>query len=509
MLKSFGISNFKAFNLFQSFAVAPITLIYGPNSGGKSSIIQSLMLLKQSLASPINQRIKDRHLILKGPYVDLGQSKSIHHRHNTSQPVSFKATFEGRNNRFPNSLFAGDHELTVETSFQEASHKGGHAMVELTGVSYGACDLNRKASFESSLERVRKNPGDVGADGGESYFIKAFQFKTWADVVSLAGFLELLPRVKAQEHQRDLSGWLDGITPESFQSLSIVPRPNLMTGRVTFLPYHIRNRTTSEQRPGGTSDYVPRLLNQIARGYSEIFETASYLGPHRNRPRRLYELDHQYQGSVGVSGEYLVEALTEDLYGDGPEPERDGVVKEVNRWLERFEIPYSLSVDSLGNEVVGDIATLKLYDRRAGVYVAATDVGFGIGQLLPVIIEGVIAQGISQTQDRERLLCVEQPEIHLHPRLQAHVADFFIDTWKKGGCQWIAETHSEALMLRVQRRIREGTIQAKDVSVVFVNPIPGYGSEILNLRIDDHGEFIDEWPGGFFEENFHEMFPKT
>ncbi|WGS45283.1 AAA family ATPase [Burkholderia sp. JSH-S8] len=509
MLKSFGISNFKAFDSFQSFSVAPITLIYGPNSGGKSSIIQSLMLLKQSLASPINQRIRDRSLILKGPYVDLGQSKSIHHKHNTSRAVSFKAAFDGKNNRYPNSLIAGDHEFTVETSFQEASHKGGHAMVELTGVSYGARNLNRTASFESSLERVRKNPGDVSADGGQSYFAKAFQFKTWADVSSLAKFVELLPRVKAQEHQRDLLGWLDGITPESYQPLSVVPRPNLITGKVTFLPHYIRNRASSEQRPGGASDYVSRILNQIARGYSEIFESASYLGPHRNRPRRLYELDHQYQGSVGVSGEYLVEALTEDLYSEGPEAESDGVVKEVNRWLERFEIPYLLSVDSLGDEVVGDIATLKLYDRRADVRVAATDVGFGIGQLLPVIIEGVIAQGSAKTLNRDRLLCVEQPEIHLHPRLQAHVADFFIDTWKKGGCQWIAETHSEALMLRLQRRIRAGDIDAKDVSVVFVNPIPGYGSEILNLRIDDQGEFIDEWPGGFFEETFHEMFPRV
>jgi predicted ATPase len=63
---------------------------------------------------------------------------------------------------------------------------------------------------------------------------------------------------------------------------------------------------------------------------------------------------------------------------------------------------------------------MTLTDTRTRVLVSPSDVGFGIGQLLPIIVEGVIAQG--------RVICVEQPEIHLHPRLQAHVADFLIAT---------------------------------------------------------------------------------
>jgi predicted ATPase len=145
-------------------------------------------------------------------------------------------------------------------------------------------------------------------------------------------------------------------------------------------------------------------------------------------------------------------------------------------------------------------------DNRTNVWVAATDVGFGIGQLLPIIIQAALVSKKNTPLGLTRSVCVEQPEIHLHPRLQANVADLLIETVKAGDCQWIIETHSEALMLRIQRRIRDGLLKAKDVAVVFVEPAGENGSRIQNLRLDSDGSFIDEWPGGFFEDSFSEMF---
>jgi predicted ATPase len=112
------------------------------------------------------------------------------------------------------------------------------------------------------------------------------------------------------------------------------------------------------------------------------------------------------------------------------------------------------------------------------------------------------------------VICVEQPEIHLHPRLQAHLADFFIDTacvshqdvenrWK-GSNQWIIETHSEALMVRLQRRMREGVIAPADVSVLYVEPSVE-GARVTQLELDERGTFLTEWPDGFFEETFEDL----
>jgi predicted ATPase len=141
---------------------------------------------------------------------------------------------------------------------------------------------------------------------------------------------------------------------------------------------------------------------------------------------------------------------------------------------------------------------LKLVDVSKNVEVTHRDVGIGISQVLPVL---VMAYG-----SRGKLLAMEQPEIHLHPALQAELGDVFIES-ALGERQntFILETHSEHLILRLMRRIREGKLSPDDISVVFVEPL-SRGSRFVELRIDEEGDFIDEWPGGFFEESFHEKF---
>lgn len=141
-------------------------------------------------------------------------------------------------------------------------------------------------------------------------------------------------------------------------------------------------------------------------------------------------------------------------------------------------------------------------DRRNNVVVSPLDVGFGIGQILPIIIEGLIR--------KQSIICVEQPEIHLHPKLQAELAEFFAETCDKN--LWIIETHSEALMLRIQKLIRSKKkingkiLQPKDVSILYVLPskTSDEGAQVVQIRLDEEGDFIDFWPEGFFEERIKE-----
>ena len=145
----------------------------------------------------------------------------------------------------------------------------------------------------------------------------------------------------------------------------------------------------------------------------------------------------------------------------------------------------------------GNILYMVLEDLRTHVPVTASDVGFGIGQLLPIIVQGLT--------EENRVICVEQPEIHLHPVLQGHLGDYFIDSSMNHENQWIIETHSESLMLRLQRRIREGSIKNTDVCVLYVST-KNNGAEVQELRLDNDGDFIDSWPNGFFEERFNDVF---
>jgi predicted ATPase len=131
------------------------------------------------------------------------------------------------------------------------------------------------------------------------------------------------------------------------------------------------------------------------------------------------------------------------------------------------------------------------------------------------------------TRFRSNFLSIEEPESHIHPRLQANLADVILSsTMPKADNQTLVETHSEHLILRILRRIRETTekdysdwsddlikacpngLRPEDVSVLYVEPDKSgaEGTLIKELRINELGEFIDEWPNGFFDERIREVF---
>lgn len=223
-----------------------------------------------------------------------------------------------------------------------------------------------------------------------------------------------------------------------------------------------------------------------------------YLGPLRSWPERLYPVSRKNRNDTGIRGEFTPEVLYSNRQ----------FVNSVNRWFDRFSIPYTLQVDLFGtDDVTGEFVSLALVDKRTNTKVTLADVGFGINQLLPVVVEALVPATAWSVFDRAHtIICVEQPEIHLHPRLQAEVADLIVESsLGNRGKQWIVETHSELLVRRVQRRIAEGQLDVGEVSVLYVEPGGFEGSLIHTLRLDEYGEFVDDWPDGFFEEGFNEV----
>jgi len=248
----------------------------------------------------------------------------------------------------------------------------------------------------------------------------------------------------------------------------------------------------------GVEDLLQRCDFKLRRELSSII----YLAPLRSYPSRYYFMEGMPNDYVGSKGEDVVPLLFQSKSSSG---ERFFLIKKLNQCCKDFGIPYTFEVSNKGDPITGDVIVLTLKDTRTGVKVGPSDVGFGIGQLLPILVQGMILSENSKGPG-SRIICVEQPEIHLHPRLQASMADFFISTAaKNNNIQWILETHSEALVTRLQRRIREKKISSRDVSILYINPLGKKGSTIQELRLDDDGEFIDLWPDGFFVETFNDM----
>jgi predicted ATPase len=145
-------------------------------------------------------------------------------------------------------------------------------------------------------------------------------------------------------------------------------------------------------------------------------------------------------------------------------------------------------------------------DSKSKARVPTSNIGFGISQMLPL--------AVSAFATKDRLIVIEQPELHVHPALQCELGDIFICSAMEQGNRYLIETHSEHLILRIMRRMRE-TFENKlpegmprltpdDVSILYVEPGED-GSIVREMPLNERGELVKGWPGGFFEEALNEM----
>ena len=144
-------------------------------------------------------------------------------------------------------------------------------------------------------------------------------------------------------------------------------------------------------------------------------------------------------------------------------------------------------------------ALIKLQDVGSDIEVDVQDVGAGVAQVVPIII-AALNSGIS-------LVSVEQPELHIHPDAQSRLADLFIEQSQEDRI-FILESHSEHMLLRIQRRIREQQYAPDNVALLFVSRGLGIDSPstVERLEIDADGEMLDDWPPGFFEARYKDIF---
>jgi predicted ATPase len=247
---------------------------------------------------------------------------------------------------------------------------------------------------------------------------------------------------------------------------------------------------------GIVNSYVSRTVQTAVGAGSELASLMSelrYLGPLRSAPQRYYNRAAAAAGA-GTSGEHI--AL--HLFDSASE------VDEVNEWLQALKVPYSLKVIPVrttgGTAIIGDNVAIVLTDTRSGIDVSPADVGFGVSQVLPIVVQLLATQ--------EGVICIEQPEIHIHPKLQTELAELIIHSVSETGRnnQLIIETHSEHLLMRLQRRMREQVLSPDDVAVLYVEQDAEGVAHVRRLHLDPQGYFIDPWPAGFFEDGLDDLF---
>jgi hypothetical protein len=231
---------------------------------------------------------------------------------------------------------------------------------------------------------------------------------------------------------------------------------------------------------------------ELAQQCALAFGRLRYLSPVREPQRREHYLPVGEPESVGDRGQHFMAILADD------QVRRKGELRRKVNELMRDVLP-----DWLLDEVPdGRLFTTVLRSRHdPNLVVNVADAGSGVAQVLPILVQ----QALDDVRaDKQRTLyIVEEPELHLHPAAHAQLADLYLRAAESTGNRFLIETHSEALLLRLRRRIAEGKVNPHDVGVYFVHH-DGRSARAERITIDESGR-LSSWPAGVFTEDFEEV----
>ncbi len=537
-MKQFSISNFKSFARDQKIPLKPITLIYGANSAGKSSVIHSFLLFHHILKTG-NCNVS----LLETPWdnVDLGGFKQFAYKHRYDNNIVFSvlgdndekliitvggAIIDDERHLLNADVHITSLELIVDDNilvkFTKKYHEKNHNYFKIVDFNFEHekwleySDKINVNIFENVI-----NPMGIMKD--VLFDMNQFFIGSKNNIFNINSCKKCF---SSEKSGIELSSFVGGFLCESLMPLfkSIW---NDSKGENSVVNYI-----------GPLRNFPPRIISDEGKGKETADKTWNILLENEKvrekvnkwlGNRELMTPAYQLKVEKKINPEDIVKPLLEKFseinIEEGYIPEELETIINIDTEYDYDGISgYQLSFDKYGvdntteliqsllkkQEGSDEYNKLVLLDKRSEILVSLRDVGVGISQVLPVLVNAYAPDS--------SIVAIEQPEIHLHPKLQSELADVFIETAlgdeKK---TYLIETHSEHLLLRIMRRIRESTsgelpkgkfeIKPDDVQILFVMPSQNAeGSVVKKIALDEDGEMVDTWPGGFFEEGFNDRF---
>jgi predicted ATPase len=463
MFTKLRIQNFKSWADTGEFRMAPLTGFFGTNSSGKTAILQFLLMLKQTVESSDRNRI----LHLGGDqysYVDLGTTYDISHRHKL--PEKLKFSFEWIPKYINKTILMMPIKVKhIPLPSLNFDHYGDEPLrfksvidIEEDQVNINFFEYSFKVD-ELGWNNVNiTHSRDTNSDYEESIY-QLFEngnlFQMWR---------------KSSDSESKES--IEAETASSFKILKNYGVIEYLASPFTFPKSNI-------------------WLSYLTPTYEDLFQNTYYLAPLREYPKRTYQWSGERPQNVGKYGELTVAAL---LASRKTDLEVEILVakslKEL-RLIENFRV----------NRITPNRGDYEILVQRSpnSAEVLITDVGFGVSQVLPILV-------LCYYAPKGATLIFEQPEIHLHPSVQAGLADIFIEVIKTRNIQIIIESHSEHLLRRLQRRMAEEKdgFTNEDAALYFCKMDNQGDSELVPLEIDIYGN-ICNYPEGFFGDEMGDI----
>lgn len=557
-----SIENFKGIGRRVEIPIRPITLLFGANSAGKSTILQALLYMRELLsgASP------DVHQISKGgSHIDLGGFANLVHRHDLRNEVVIEVSMTLDGDGLANT---GLYHLNIIGEEEPVRGRGAQFATEISielTVGVGVGDTPYIKSFRLLADSgMDSDPGDDSArPKGELHELDQLalcvatpkeagqltQFNPAHPAITGAGLFDD-PGIPADEYAAaaEIEAFLDAADSLTAGGLTVgtsaLPNHDWLREsdqgdelfqNVLFKESEDRQTAEAERKAVEIGyEIVTNVLGLSVKRMLAELDRIRYIGPLRKPPPRGLanypgrQEEDWFDGTAAWATLYdpdnfdqRTADLIEDLgLGFRIEPKPFWEVPELSRLGSLLEQslpndPEALErlmpqiVSAFGNQ--GELrkrTKVQLEDIETGLPVEIADVGAGVGQVIPVVV-GAAHPGCS-------LLAVEQPELHLHPAIQCNLGDLFIKAaHQHTGRRFLLETHSEHLLLRLLRRIREtnasGTespdeeLGRESLSVIFASKSEN-GTILETVAFTERGKLASDWPGGFFEERLDELF---
>lgn len=447
MIKSLRIQNFKGWKDTGNIKLSPITLFLGPNSSGKSSIGQFLLLLKQSVTS-------DRKTVLflgnSDSVVELGGSVDMLYKGDTSNKLDFEYRWT----------------LPKEISLNTLGNEDAPDQLSVDSIDFhGQIGLYSKEKDENQYLEVES--------------MEYTSFYKGSEQISAS-----LKRVSKASSARSYKA-----AAKPFRLIRTLGRPWELPN-----PYRFYGFPAEMLSYFKNAYFTPQLNAE----HEQLFSTISYIGPLRERGDRQYRWTGSVPSDVGPTGKNTILALlasrTQDrMYNFKPNQPRLNFEEVVAKCLKDMGLIEQIAIGKV-REDKSDY-DVKVKPKGSESFSDIPDVGFGISQVLPVIVQLFYAPANS-------IIIMEQPELHLHPSAQAKLADVMIDAInaredaQPRNIQLIIETHSEHFLRRFQRRIAERALSEEQFSAYFANNEKA-PTVLEPLQINLYGEIIN-WPKNFF-----------
>ena len=440
MLTSLNLNNFKAWRQVD-LKFAPITGFFGTNSSGKSSLIQFLLMLKQT------KNATDRRIVLDfgdaSGFVNLGTYNDIIHNQDSANHMSW----------------------SLEWSLSES----------LKIHRLGATKNDILLSGNSLVAGCRIGTAPRGALSHQYLFYKLDN-------------VEFCLRKKADNTSNKF---------ELKSDSSLFPFNRKTRGRAWNPPAPIKTHIF----PDETRHYFQNaeFLGEFEIAYEKFMDSLYYLGPLREFPKRDYHWSGSFPTDVGQRGENAIAAILaatrdKEKRSLGHWKRKKSFQEMVAYWLCKLGLIQEFRIEKISEGSNIYRALVRMPGSKAEV--ALTDVGFGVSQVLPVIVlPYYVPEGST--------ILMEQPEIHLHPAVQSGLADLLLNVAKTRNLQIIVESHSEHLLRRFQRRVAEDESSSTNLRMYFISSDKGV-AKADDLNLNEWGE-LENWPKDFFGDEMGEI----